>query len=370
MPKPLLPISPMVMPSVLAGQKNGELPAHLLHPTGIPGLLMVKPAQRAMTAMTLVMMSELGPDLEMRTVGGYRSLRTQWNIFGGPQKRYEPCSYAEWLVASAYGRGKVWEYQDRVAVAAALNVAIPDSTYWRKIKRADGSYPATAARPGSSNHGWALAADLAEEYDEDDAADAIRSKTVLWLIAHAIEYGYSAETQEENWHWRYVAGDAIPQRVLDVEAYLAGHPPVTPPPVVTPPVVVPPVAPPVVPPVAPPIVVPPVVTPTTPPASETLMNTLYHIVDKPGTLPDATGTTRLATAVFMGIADAKGNCLEVRWTGDTTNERTALAAHQAAGIANAGIGWGQLRNMALKGRTPVGDTLHVWTGSEFAVCLD
>jgi peptidoglycan hydrolase-like protein with peptidoglycan-binding domain len=83
------------------------------------------------------------------------------------------------------------------------------SVYWRK-KQINGKYPATAATPGASNHGWGLAVDIGEEYDSDPQPDPIREKFVNWLCDNAARYGISAELQSENWHWRYVAGDNIP----------------------------------------------------------------------------------------------------------------------------------------------------------------
>jgi peptidoglycan hydrolase-like protein with peptidoglycan-binding domain len=91
-----------------------------------------------------------------------------------------------------------------------------NSIYWVK-KLVNGRYPATAATPGNSNHGIGLALDLAEEYDTDSAPDPIRSQWVQWLVNNASRYGISAELQSEPWHWRYVAGDAIPKAVLDFE---------------------------------------------------------------------------------------------------------------------------------------------------------
>jgi peptidoglycan hydrolase-like protein with peptidoglycan-binding domain len=40
---------------------------------------------------------------------------------------------------------------------------------------------------------------------------------VNWLIGNAHRFGISAELQSEPWHWRYVAGDRIPQATLDFE---------------------------------------------------------------------------------------------------------------------------------------------------------
>lgn len=216
-----LPVTKLVMPSCLNGQKNGRLGANLLKNTGVPGVQMVPPAARALDAMVVVMMRDLGQNLKMRTVGGYRDLYGQYNIFCGPRKRYRPATAAEYATTAGAHR-KLWPDADRRAVAAFLNVSIAESVYWVKIRSATGGYPATAAVPGTSNHGWALALDFAEELDADSTPESIRTSTVMWLVYHAHLFGFSAETQSEVWHWRYVAGDNIPSAVLDVERYLAG----------------------------------------------------------------------------------------------------------------------------------------------------
>lgn len=105
-----------------------------------------------------------------------------------------------------------------------------------------------------------------------------------------------------------------------------------------------------------PEVVPP---PAPQPHTEDLMNCYYEIVDRPG--------HKAAEAVFVGVEDAKGNCLEFRWSGDTPTERAALSAHIAAGMQRREVGFGSLANGALVGRLPTGDTLHTWTGAEFSV---
>jgi hypothetical protein len=65
---------------------------------------------------------------------------------------------------------------------------------------------ATAAVPGTSNHGWGLAVDHASS-----------PATITWLRNNAYRYGWSWEIQSEAWHIRYWAGDAIPQAVLDTQ---------------------------------------------------------------------------------------------------------------------------------------------------------
>ena len=59
---------------------------------------------------------------------------------------------------------------------------------------------------------------MAEEYNGKPGADPIRTLFVNWLCLNAHRYGISAELQSEPWHWRYNAGDAIPQATRDYEA--------------------------------------------------------------------------------------------------------------------------------------------------------
>ena len=151
---------------------------------------------------------------EIRHVGDYRTFQAQLAMF---LDRYEPVSLAQYSVTPP-SRRKKWDGAPSHGYS---------SVYWRKKQRPDGSFPATAATPGASNHGLGLALDIAEEYDKDSAPDPIRQVFVNWLIGNAHRYGISAELQSEPWHWRYVAGDRIPAATL---AYEKGTPiPVAPP---------------------------------------------------------------------------------------------------------------------------------------------
>lgn len=195
-----LPIKPVVFPSTLNGKENGKLPSDILDQIGVPGALMEKTAARAFRAM-LAEMRKGGFD--PRQVGHYRTFQQQLNLF---VSRYRPTDPREYVgIPSAHRK----QWND------ALNNGY-NSIYWVK-NLINGKYPATAATPGASNHGWGLALDLAEEYDTDSAPDSIRSQWVQWLVNNAARYGISAELQSEPWHWRYVAGDTIPQAVLDYE---------------------------------------------------------------------------------------------------------------------------------------------------------
>jgi LAS superfamily LD-carboxypeptidase LdcB len=56
---------------------------------------------------------------------------------------------------------------------------------------------ACLAIPGSSNHNWGLAVDVANA----------NGKTLKWMLENEHLYGFSHEVQSEPWHIRLVTGD-------------------------------------------------------------------------------------------------------------------------------------------------------------------
>lgn len=213
-----LPVLPMTMPSNLTGVENGKLPNELLVPAFIPGnnWKLHPTAARACRAMVAAMTAE---GIQVRATGTYRSYTAQVNLF---LSRYEPATYARYATTPS-GRRKIW----REATQNGYS-----SIYW-VMKRVNGRWPAMAAAPGTSNHGWALAVDFAEELDNDPQVESISNRAVAWLVNNAHIYGWSAEAQSEAWHWRYVAGDKIPSAVTTFEIGLQSTPP---PPPAAPPV--------------------------------------------------------------------------------------------------------------------------------------
>lgn len=193
-----LPITSMSLPTTLVGKQNGMLPDHLLAQIGVGNARMEVTAARSFRAMFAEARRVLG--VTVKHVGDYRPYGAQLTMF---LSRYEPVSFAVYAVTAPSNRKK-WD-------------AGTPSQWWRKKKLANGGYPATAATPGASNHGWGLALDVAEEYDNDPQPDPIRDGFVNWLCDNAARYGISAELQSEAWHWRYHAGDRIPQATLDYE---------------------------------------------------------------------------------------------------------------------------------------------------------
>jgi hypothetical protein len=178
-----LPVKPVSLPSSLKGVQNGRLPETALEPCGVNSYKMHPNAARAMRALVA---AAKAAGFDVKATGTYRSLESQERLF---RERY--------VAAEIKGRPtKKWN----------------GVTYWQRPNTA------MAATPGTSNHGLGLAIDFAEERDGKPGVESVSAAFVAWLIEHADEYGYSAEAQSEPWHWRYVAGDSIPAKVIEHEA--------------------------------------------------------------------------------------------------------------------------------------------------------
>jgi hypothetical protein len=187
----MLPVSKIKPPSCLKGQENGKLSASLLVECGLGSFKMVPPAARAMKALVAAAESELG--IDVWATGTYRSYEQQRTLF-----------FQRYTTTRIDGRRhEVFEGQH----------------YWLKPRVAG------AAVPGRSNHGLGLAIDFAEK-DRNGKVVSVSTRLVNWLCKHAIEFGFSAEDQSENWHWRYVSGDTVPAGVTAFEA--GGRPARTP----------------------------------------------------------------------------------------------------------------------------------------------
>ncbi len=75
--------------------------------------------------------------------------------------------------------------------------------YYHKVN----THVATAACPGTSNHGKAGAVDFQRQ-----------TRAVLaWMEAHAKAFGWQWELASEEWHVHYMLGDQVSQAVLDAE---------------------------------------------------------------------------------------------------------------------------------------------------------
>jgi hypothetical protein len=178
-----LPITPVTLPADLVGQPNGRIPAELLVDVGPSGLLhhLAARAWRALVADA----AANGLPLTYTYGGTYRTLAAQTALF---ESRYTPDGPGG---GCKFYKGQQW------------------------CKRS--SNLATAAVPGTSNHGIGLAVDSAAGDHPKNATGISSHPQWPWFRANVERYGFSWELQSEPWHIRYVTGDDIPQAVLDFE---------------------------------------------------------------------------------------------------------------------------------------------------------
>lgn len=183
-----LVVKPIVVPAALTDQSNGRLTLTLLSSTpglaGGPTVRLLTEAARAWRAMAA---SAQTAGVTLKATGyadSYRTYDQQVALF---TDRYQTDPTLNgWRLWDSDGSGTAerWYKKDNVASAAV---------------------------PGTSNHGWALAVDVAN-------ASGAR---LDWLQDHALAFGWSWElVPEEPWHLHYYTGDAIPAAVLDYEARL------------------------------------------------------------------------------------------------------------------------------------------------------
>lgn len=202
----------VVRPSTSSQYENGKFPATAL--VQVPNVkttcLMEPTAARAFTACFDLAQKMLG--ITIKDVGDFRTFQGQMDLFidKGPNtpgryiqvtvEKYQataPEHRKTWADAQKYGYWSVW---------------------WIKNYAKFGYWPATAASPGTSNHGYGLALDVAQEYDGDSDPDPITEVFVGWLCVHGPKFGIYATLSSEKWHWQYNLGDDLPQAVLDYES--------------------------------------------------------------------------------------------------------------------------------------------------------
>jgi hypothetical protein len=217
-----MPIRPTKAPSAVAKQPNGAVDEALMGIVDRPEKMFKMAAlpSRGMRAMHAAIKRDMG--VTLTTTGRGRTLAQQWQIFGGDLARYRPCSVDEFNINHALDKEltKVFPAKDRAAVALLLvGVTIPESDHWTKIPFTNGTFPATAAVPGTSPHGLWCADDLAlpDGDDRGKAPDGLGDAVVNWLFAHEMDFGFAHGTRSERWHVQWFVGDTIPKSVLDFE---------------------------------------------------------------------------------------------------------------------------------------------------------
>lgn len=179
------PVLPIIMPSDLADQKNGELKPALLRGIKAPNGKLHSLAATAWNAMQLAAYFD---GIELKHVGAYRPLKEQINLFN---TRYSTEKTPRKPQVTRKYLGKTWYLKKGMAPAGV---------------------------PATSNHGIGLAIDV----------NLSSGKELKWLLgdgfmtSNALKYGFSWEVKDgpnaEAWHIRYICGDKLPQAVLEAIA--------------------------------------------------------------------------------------------------------------------------------------------------------
>lgn len=198
-----LPVRAFNRPAALANASNGMLPPDLL----VDGRFPARPnarlfynCARAWWALSALCLAATGYVLTVTSLhDAYRIYSIQ---LAGFLDRYEPCSFAVYMVTASSKRRKF---------------AYNGNTYW-KLK--PGRVPSST--PGLSPHGLGCAFDGCVLFS-NGSIHSLFSVTVVWnwLIANVVSLGFSWEYTEQGIddpHLRYFAGDIIPARVLAFEA--------------------------------------------------------------------------------------------------------------------------------------------------------
>jgi LAS superfamily LD-carboxypeptidase LdcB len=177
----MLPIMFVTRPVDIAKAKNGKLDPCVLSSVYFAGIghrSIHRLAARAWNALASACAAETG--LVLSASGSpYRTYDAQVSLF---EKRY-------------------------VKVYNPLTCTTQDQRVWNGVRYWKRRGVAAVAVPGTSNHG------LTPQI-RSITSDA---KGWKWLEANATKYGWSWELQSEPWHIRYVAGDVLPQAVIDFE---------------------------------------------------------------------------------------------------------------------------------------------------------
>jgi LAS superfamily LD-carboxypeptidase LdcB len=203
--KPVYPVIPLRRPEELVKTTNGKVPAKLLRKTKSGADLYTKAA----VAYDALHDAALKAGFEFKSVGGYRPYERQLELF---KDRYTTKDLGRKPQVTRKFEGKTWFLKP-------------------------GKSP--AGTPGTSNHGLALAVDLAVKTPKGLVSLGSVPKAVNWLCANAPRYGFYLQVSDpkspefEIWHWQYCAGDSTPEALQGVKPPVPAKPT---PPKPTPPV--------------------------------------------------------------------------------------------------------------------------------------
>jgi hypothetical protein len=181
-----VPTTRVTKPTFLNSAQNGKLdPAWLRSFDGSTSTAykLFLPVSYAMQAMHI---AALQAGFHLKTTGRYRTYERQEALFRERYRTYDTGS----------GSTKWWQGR----------------TWW-KLKGV-----AMAATPGTSNHGFGLADDLAQDENTDNVLEGLSDADLTWVRDNGWSFGWGLEQRAERWHWHWyhpANPNALPQRVVD-----------------------------------------------------------------------------------------------------------------------------------------------------------
>ena len=177
------PVSPAAIPPRLKGLANGNLPDDALMKVAPLSGTMGSLIPEAAAAWRNLQNAASAAGFTLTMTNGYRNLQQQQWLF---EERYQ--------LEPNGGKSKTWN----------------GKAYYLKSPKL-----AQAASPGTSNHGWGCAVDMAlGGYGNAAAPVAGNSAFMAWVVQNAGPLGWSWEVQSEPWHIRlvsYTAATATPR---------------------------------------------------------------------------------------------------------------------------------------------------------------
>lgn len=187
-----LPVLAGIRPPSIGAALNGELDAGILVNVGGARIRMLaREAAEQFVRLRQLVRVDVGVELGILPGGAYRSYVDQVMLFN---QRYETPPVA--------GRPtKTWSGK-----VYSLRVG------------SNGKLLATAAVPGTSNHGIGAAVDCCElDLETGGYLGITSSQAWPWLLEHVVEHGWSWELQSEPWHLRLVALPPAPPTPIPPE---------------------------------------------------------------------------------------------------------------------------------------------------------
>lgn len=179
------PVAKMVLPKEVEKVGNGKLTPKMMKKVKCGGMMW----NNAADAFNAMYDAALAAGHKLRNIGDYRPFEGQLSMF---MDRYEQKPTGRKPEITRNYQGKTW--------------------YLKKGKAPSGT-------PGTSNHGFGLAIDIAVDH-KGKIVSIAGTKAYAWMCENAPSYGFylqgaptkadgKANPEYEAWHWQYCIGDKV-----------------------------------------------------------------------------------------------------------------------------------------------------------------